>query len=115
MDDMLMSANEVILSTKTSMDFLGLGLSNLLTSVGILGFLAIITSVFFFGLGVGGLSLRGIARIDEYVFQPIIARIEKESWSNFGNTLNSRNLQDVAPLLLLLEEAMALYQQGGSS
>lgn len=90
--DMLMSANNAILNTRTSVDRFTNSLDDLAASVGTAAFVAIMAGAFALSAGLGNASLVALARIDESFFQPLIARISSsETWADFfGTVLDER-------------------------
>ncbi|XP_037792433.1 uncharacterized protein LOC119587807 [Penaeus monodon] len=109
--DMLMSANNAILNTRTSVDRFTNSLDDLAASVGTAAFVAIMAGAFALSAGLGNASLVALARIDESFFQPLIARISSsETWADFfGTVLDERSLNTAADILDLLTGAYAKY------
>lgn len=69
--DMLESANNAILSTKTSIDSISSGLDNLAYSVGAGPFVAILAGVVALAAGLASISVTSLARVDEYFGWPM--------------------------------------------
>lgn len=68
---MLQSANNAILSTKSSIDNFSSGMDDLADSMGVGPFLAIVAGAVIVAAGLGSISLTGIARMDEYFGWPL--------------------------------------------
>ncbi|XP_042869190.1 uncharacterized protein LOC122251364 [Penaeus japonicus] len=115
--DMLMSANNAILNTRTSVDRFTGSLDNLAESVGTAAFVAIMAGAFALSAGLGNASLFALARIDESFFQPLIARISSsETWTDlFSSALDERSLDAAANILDLVTNAYAKYTRGRRS
>lgn len=69
--DMLQSANNAILYTKSSIDNFSSGVDDLADSVGVGPFLGLVAVAVAFAAGLGSISLSGIARVDEYFGWPL--------------------------------------------
>ncbi|XP_069172432.1 uncharacterized protein [Procambarus clarkii] len=114
--DMFASANSVILSTKSSVDSFSNGMSNLADSVGTAAFLAIVAGAMVLSAGLGGLSLTGIARMDEYFGWPLWSRIFPD-WrkEHSGDLRHNSDTDTVSFALRLLTNALEKYTQRSTS
>ena len=68
---MLQSANNAILSTKTSIDSFSTGIDDLADSMGVGPFLALMAGVAVVAAGLGSISVSGISRMDAYFGWPL--------------------------------------------
>nr|XP_053634220.1 uncharacterized protein LOC128689784 [Cherax quadricarinatus]XP_053634221.1 uncharacterized protein LOC128689784 [Cherax quadricarinatus]XP_053634223.1 uncharacterized protein LOC128689784 [Cherax quadricarinatus] len=110
--DMFASANNVILSTKSTVDNFSTGLSNLADSVGTAAFLVIVAGAMVVSAGLGGLSITGLARMDEYLGWPLWSRIFPNWQEELGpDQRHNRGSEAVSFVLRLLTDAVKKYER----
>ncbi|XP_050693203.1 uncharacterized protein LOC126983969 [Eriocheir sinensis] len=110
--DMLQSANNAILNTKTSVDTFSTGLNDLADSVGSGPFIALVAGALVLAAGFAGISVTGIARVDEYFGWPIWSSIFPTWRVDEAKKQLKRKRDDVAQeVASLVQQAVHKYYQ----